>query len=295
MDKMSDKTFSKWLTGCGIGCGVLVVIAIGVGLTIFMYTRNAVQEFKEIGESVSRVDKQFGRVEDYAPEPDGRIPADRVEAFLAVRKATTPARGELAKSIHTLESEIGGPNGQRGGFWHAMRAARTGVGAVPQIARFHKARADAQLENRMGHGEYSYIYCLAYYSWLKKDPGDGPEKLRLGSNNNVTFGNHDGGTDDTREQTRQAVMSFVRRYMRPMLRNAVRQQAEKSPKAEKTAWQQTVEKEIAKLESEWQRIPWSDGLPPEIQESFEPFKADLEESYDPLLNILELMPVEKHK
>lgn len=292
-DKMSDKSYSKWLTGCGIGCGVLLVLAIAVGLTIFMYTRNAVQEFKQISESVSRVDKELGRIEDYTPEPDGRIPADRVEAFLAVRKATSAARSDLARTIRTLETEFGGPKGQPRGFWHVIRAARTGVGAVPQIARFQKARADALLENKIGQGEYSYIYCLAYYSWLKKDPGDGPDRIKLSNRNSVSWENDEAHDGSVREESRQAVMSYIRRYMRPILRNAV-SEAEKGGMAEKTPWQQSAEKELAELDSQSQRVPWAEGLPAPIEQSLVPFREELERSYDPLLNVLEFIPIGQH-
>ncbi len=289
---MSDKGYSKWLTGCGIGCGLLLVLAIGAGLTIFMYTRSAVRELDQISKSVSRVDKEFGRVEDFTPEPDGRIPPDRVEAFLAVRKATVGPRGELARSIRTLETEFSGPTAKPGGFWHAIRAVRTGVGALPQIARFNQARADALIENKMGQGEYSYIYCLAYYSYLKKDPGDGPDKIKLSGSNSVSWEGHDGPAQ-VREQSRHAVMSYVRRSMTAILQNAVRQ-AEKGGAAEKTPWQETAEKELNELNSQWQRVPWADGLPQEIEQSFSPFRQDLEQGYDPLLNMLEFIPVGQH-
>ena len=66
---------------------------------------------------------------------------------------------------------------RKSGLQKFLTVMRTGAGAIPRLAEFERNRADALLEHRMGLGEYWYIYSLAYYSWLKKDPGDGPSRF----------------------------------------------------------------------------------------------------------------------
>jgi hypothetical protein len=44
---------------------------------------------------------------------------------------------------------------------------------------FSKARNQAMLDAGMGMGKYSYIYTLAYHSWLRIHTDEGPEALEL--------------------------------------------------------------------------------------------------------------------
>ena len=84
------------------------------------------------------------------------------------------------------------------------------------------------------------------------------------------------------------------RLFRRILLNAANdsKSAEKSP--EKSPWAQTAEKESNALEAKHDRIPWEDGLPPEIEESLRPFKEQLNSSYDPMMNPLEFMEFRNH-
>ncbi len=44
-----------------------------------------------------------------------------------------------------------------------------------RLLDFVDARNQALVDHGMGVGEYLYIYSTAYYSWLGKDPADGPD------------------------------------------------------------------------------------------------------------------------
>ena len=50
----------------------------------------------------------------------------------------------------------------------------SGVGMAQDIGHLFEARNQALLDKGMGIGEYTYIYILAYYSWLGHSPDDGP-------------------------------------------------------------------------------------------------------------------------
>ena len=64
---------SKWLTGCGIGCGVIILICILIGVVGYFAIRGTVEEFKEAEASQEYLEERFGKVEDFAPDPSGEI------------------------------------------------------------------------------------------------------------------------------------------------------------------------------------------------------------------------------
>jgi len=289
------KEYPKWLIGCGVGCLAVLVLAFIVGLGGFLTVRKVAGGFKEAQQAVSKVEGEFGVPEAYTPEPDGRIPADRIEAFLAVRNATSSVRGRLGARIEELEAITGDrDSSNKSGLQKFLTVMRTGAGAIPRIAEFERNRADALLTNRMGLGEYWYIYTVAYYSSLKKDPGDGPRRVHTQDGGEVRMDDH---TDpaDVRESRREQIGRQVNRLFRRVLLNAVNETkpAEKSP--EKSPWVQAAQKEEAALEAKHDRIPWEDGLPPEIEESIRPFKDELSSSYDPVMNPLEFMEFRDHR
>ncbi len=290
------KEYPKWLVGCGVGCLAVLVVVFIIGLGGVLTVRKVAGGFKEAQQAVSRVEGEFGPPEAYTPEADGRIPADRIEAFLAVREATSTVRGRLGARVEELEAMTGDQDPQqKSGLRKFLTVMRTGAGAIPRIAEFERNRADALMAKRMGLGEYWYIYSLAYYSSLKKDPGDGPSRLQTqDGGDNIRLDDH---TDpqDIRESRRSKMSRQINRFFRRVLGNGVRDSrpAEKSP--EKTPWVQAAEKELAALEEKPDRIPWEDGLPPQIEESVRPFRDKLDRSYDPILSPLEFMEFGNHR
>lgn len=284
------KEYPKWLVGCGVGCLAVGILVFIVGLGGFLTVRKVAGGFREAQQAVSRVEGEFGVPEAYAPEADGRIPADRIEAFLAVRNETSTVRTRLGARVEELEAMDGNPDFERkSGFQKFLTVVRTGAGAIPRIAEFQRKRADALLSQRMGLGEYWYIYSVAYYSALKKDPGDGPKRLHTGDNDNIRLDDH---TDpqEIRDSRRSRMKRQLNRFFRQVLANT----GPDSRIAEKSPWLQAVEKEQAALEADHDRIPWEDGLPSGIEESLRPFKDELEQSYDPVMNPLEFLEFRGH-
>jgi len=282
------KEYPKWLVGCGVGCLAVVVLVLVLGVGAFIAARRMAGGFSEAGKAVSRVEEEYGSPEAYTPEPDGRIPAERVRAFLAVRSRTVSARSRLGTSVEELESLTDSTQpGRRQGFREVIKIIRTGAGAIPKMAEFQRHRADALIEHRMGLGEYQYIYSLAYYSFLKKDPGDGPKRIHTGSDNNVTLNDHT-SPEEIRDSRHTQMSRRVRRLFVRFLENAA-SQAKQAKSAEKSSWIQAVDKELSALDLHRDRIPWEEGLPPEIDESLRPFREELDRSYDPLMNPVEFI------
>ena len=289
---------AKWLVGCGIGCAALVALVVAVGFGAFYAVRDVVRNFEQVNETVSDVDKRYGEARDYTPNPDGRIPPDRIRAFLAVRSRTRPTRDEFRQTMTDIEvASTGKGRGVGAGF----RTVRSALGVPRLLGRLYSDRASALLENQMGFGEYLYIYSVAYYSFLRKDPGDGPENFKMSDDHTITIEGRE-AREAALETHREHAIGQVRTLFRRFLRNAVEPAAaaeaapeaealpERPPIGENLEWRQAVQKELDALDSKWDRIPWEDGLPKQIEESLAPYRAELEASYDPMLNLLEFAP-----
>ncbi len=289
---MGRNKYSGWLAGCGLGCAGVIVVVVAIGVIGYLSVRKTVDQFQNASRTVSQVDEEFGRAQDFTPEADGRIPAERIQSFLAVREATRVSRERIAGQVANLETAVGKEGVQEKGFWHTLSVIRTGAQAVPAIADFQQERARALLANHMGTGEYYYIYTLSYYSLLKKDPGDGPRFLRSENNNGITW-KSDSDPVDAREGKRAFQTRRVRDLFRPILKNALRV-GQETGAAEKSPWLQSVEQELTALDTKRSRIPWEDDLPKEIASSLEPFRMQLEKSYDPTTNFFEILDFEGH-
>ena len=71
--QQTGSTAKKWLIGCSIGCGAIVVL---IGLLIaggYFFFKNIVDEFKDTEVLMDTLTEQYGRVKDFCPNPDGAI------------------------------------------------------------------------------------------------------------------------------------------------------------------------------------------------------------------------------
>ena len=282
--KSSDTT-KKWLIGCGIGCGAVALILILLGVGGFFFVRNIVQEFEESEELLSSLTEKYGRIREYCPDPDGIIRGERLEVFLSARQACDPARLELEKALSTLSEgfEKGENEAKaRKGFF---RMLGVGFGLIPQIADYFKARNQALVDAGMGVGEYYYIYVVAYYSWLGKDPEDGPP---FSMTNEEDFKDWDWDEEDLKEVRRDDVLRKLNRMMLPVLRNQYAKLSEGELIESQEDWQEILAAEVAAMEADRFRLLWQDGLPDVIKASLLPFRERLEASYSPMVNTLEI-------
>ena len=267
------KGMPNWLIGCGVGCGIvlLVFIALGVGGVFFL--SETVSGFEEAVKAGATLEERFGHVEEFRPAADGFIPQSRMQAFLAVRDSTMPQRDRVAEAFNGLPMSDAKareledqPFSEKLGSIFRITSSAMGLGA--RIGDFFAARNQAMLEEEMGFGEYSYIYVLAYHSWLQHPPKDGPGE---GSRRQMEFemGNRD-----------------VQRKLLQMLRNQLDGLAKSSQGAAEL--RQALQDEIEAMKADSRRLPWQDGLPASLQNSLEPFRERLEATYNPVTNAFEL-------
>ena len=273
----------KWFLGCGIGCAIVLVILGALAAGSFFFVRDVVGEVQKTQRGMDAVTEQFGRTSEFRPDPDGAIRPERLELFLAVRGSLSETRAELERTLTLLQKEAAPDQDEgRGGMLGKFRA---GLGVLPQLIGFYNARSDALLEHGMGLGEYTYIYVLAYYSWLGRSPADGPPFRLVGDSREVRGWDEErwGNADefDVREDRTERILRTLSRQLLPMLRNQLADLDDAGP------WREALEAEIAAMEIDSLRLPWADGVPEAVERSLDAFRDRLEQSYSEQCNALE--------
>jgi hypothetical protein len=268
----------RWLKGCAIGCGLLVLLGgVACWVTISMVGR-LFEGLHRAEESFAALEDELGGVDAYTPPPDGGIAPERLNVFLEVRQACRPDREELEKAIADFPAEeLSGESA--GGF----EKLRRGVGAVSRIldglGRYLTSRNQALREARMGLGEYTYLYGIAYHSWLGHRPAEGPVIVLDGRE--VSVLEH---TDSPLSP--RAVQRRYRRHLLSMLRRQLA--AAETGQLEASDWREKLAEEIHRVEDDPGRVAWQDGLPETIAASLEPFREELEAAYSRTTNPAEL-------
>ena len=276
-----SKTTSKVLTGCGIGCLLAIVLVVGFGWMGYRWARLAADAVESTGQSEARLEERFGPVRDFRPPVDGRIPADRMEAFLLIRESLAAQRTALEEAISGL-APGDGESGMTGG----LRAARAGAQIAPRALDFSRARNESMLLAGMGFGEYTWIYWLAYDAWLG-NPADASTLHDIMAERATSDGSvqmHFGGSMEPERITWR-----LRRDVTAMLRNL---EEDLDTDSEPSGLPELVAAELEALEADPARIPWEDGLPEELAVGLEPYRERLASTYSPATNPFELLELD---
>lgn len=279
-----SSTTKKWLIGCGIGCGAILVIAALLVTGAYFFVRNLVEGFKDSEALLETLTERYGRITEFCPQPEGAIPADRIAAFLEAREATDEVRNMIARSITLLEDEGEKIDVETKG--NVFQKLKMVFGLVPQIADFFKARNQALLDVDMGMGEYYYIYAIAYFSWLEKPLADGTSFSITGGDDEFRI--QDWENEESSEVRLDIVLRRFRRMLLPMLRNQYEKLQEETYPNASAEWKTALADEIEAMDSDRHRMVWQDGLPSVISASLEPFRGALEASYNSILNTIEI-------
>lgn len=276
----------KWLIGCGIGCGVIVVLSALLITGGVLYVRNLVEGFKDSEAMLETLTERFGSITEYCPEPDGRIPAERIEAFLAAREAIAPVRDEIERSISLLEDE--GETIDVESTGNVFQKLKLVFGLIPQLADYFKARNQALLDQGMGMGEYYYIYSIVYFAWLDKSLVDGPAFPMAGEEGDFEYSYEGREDEEAREMRRDISLRRLHRMLLPMIRNQHAKLDLAAGREVSQDWKETLSAELEAMESDRYRLVWQDGLPEIIASSLTPFRNRLDSSYSRLMNTIEI-------
>ena len=272
---MSDTT-KKVLAGCGGGCLLIAVALVGMGWMGYRWAKTAAEVIEEVERAEEQLEAEYGQVRDFTPPVDGRLPIDRVEAFLAVRELMEPERTALSHSIEALAPA------KEGGAVGGLRAARAGIGMAPRLIEFAGARNRALLETGMGPGEYTWIYWLTYHAWLDHPVGESllNDIMEASAESGGSLQMHIDGMD-TEHAERQ-----LRRDIQAMLRN-LGNEIEADPA--RADLKELVAGELAAIDEDHRRTPWPDGLPEVFVAGLDAYRDRFEASYSPATNPFELL------
>ncbi|MGD8375110.1 MAG: hypothetical protein PVF68_03140 [Acidobacteriota bacterium] len=252
---MTRRRMSGWMLGCLLGCGGLgLIVLIGAtagGLWVF----RVFEDFDVAVQERAELEDRFGESADFHPAADGAILPDRIQAFLAVRRELLPYCDRFRQTTGSFgRMEEMDQRDEEPGLGEILGVVRSALGLAPLMGDYFSRRNGLLLEHGMGMGEYTYIYVMAYRSWL-------------------------GAPIDT-GLPMKAIRRRVHGEVIAMLDNQLAdlRAAAGSPGS---PIEVRLEAEIAALRSDPDRIPWRDGLPPALLASLEPWRAELESAYCP--------------
>ena len=258
----------KWLVGCGVGCGaaVLLGILLSVGGSLYM-----MQPFNKAVDAQKALEAEFGTREAYIPPAEGITP-DRLEAFIAVRRALVPMCEEFRKIGDSFaamdELDKGGDEPSKGEIFIAIGGLTGNIfGMVGNIGRFTEQRNQALLDGGMSLGEYIWIYVLVYNSWQGQVP-------------NRDFDGDAKGDMSAKEQ--KVVRTLVRKHAEAL--------ASAGMVAEAALW----EDEADRMKRSETGVPFKDGhLPEGLTRVFQPYSGKLESLYCAATSSFEMNRIKK--
>lgn len=274
-------TTKQWLAGCGIGCLVLALIIIGLGTGSVFYIKNQVESVQAWSEENDRLLSRLDEVEDYTPAPDGTVESDRLELFLDIHDGLSAERAEFNDRMSVFPRA-----GERNtkSFGNVIKVLKGLKPLVDAFGAYQVSRNESLLERDMEPGEYYYIHTLAYHSWLGNSPDDGPWTV-------YDMDDDGGGANiniDDEEFGQDATLETYNRTLRALLRN---QRAALPPVGtddEQDEMRRRLDDEIEKLDDDWERTVWADGLPAVTAACLEPYRDRFEDSYDPVTSVFDL-------
>ena len=258
----------KWLVGCGVGCGAVVLLGIllTVGGSLYM-----MKPFNKAVDAQKALEAEYGTRETYIPPAEGITP-DRLEVFMAVRRDLLPICEEFRKIGDSFaamdELDKDGDEPSKGEIFHAMKGLTGSIfGMVGNIGRFTELRNQALLEGGMSLGEYIWVYVLVYNSWQ----GEVPRR------------DFDGDAEgDMSSKEQKVVREMVLRHAEAL--------ASAGMAAEATLWNE----EADRMKRSETGVPFKDGtLPEELIRVFEPYSRKLESLYCEATSSFEMNRIKK--
>jgi hypothetical protein len=260
---MSD-TGGRWLKGCALGCGALLVLFV---LTIVGLSFSMRSAFDEAHQDRQVLEQRFGDHRQFTPAADGVVGPDRIEAFLTVREALTVIHGEIESADSEVakldELEENGKPTASEALPVIFTLTRELIGLPWLFGDIERVRNQALVEVGMGLGEYTYLYIVAYHQWFT-----------VSTNETHLFT----GSPDNRR---------VRAELRGMLERQL--EAAESTSMDDGDWLEELAGEVAALERDPDRIVWQDGLPERIARCFDPYRDRLESTFSPAAAEFELL------
>jgi len=275
------KGMPGWIKGCLTGCGVLVVLAILLLTFVCNRLGRMIEGVRDAESSFEQLVEELGDFKDYAPVGDISLKPDRVELFLWIREEMAGDRAALSRVFHDFPiQELKEMENEEPAPVMVWTVVKQFAGLLNPVGEYIANRNEALIRERMSLGEYSWIYSLAFYSWLGHEMDAAPG---LGGEAMTDWGDDDSPLSPDAQR---------RRYRRVMLR-LLSNRVESLPD-EAVDLRAGLETELRRVENAPSAIVWESGLPAGEAMVLEPFRERLEATWHPDTNVLEL-PFEERR
>lgn len=260
-------TGKKWLIGCGAGCAasilLSILLSIGGALFIARPMNKAVNAQRELTT-------EFGAREDFIPP--ARLEPGRIKVFIAVRREVMGSCEQFQDIVGSFQVMEELDNGEGdpsiGQVLHGLKGVMGSVfGLANALGEVTRVRNQALRDQGMGMGEYTWIYVLAFNSYLDKSPNTGIDDK---------FGRGYSGDE--------------LRLISKLMENHAGALEEAGDTDSAPIWLN----EVARLKRIDEGVPFRDGqLPDGLAGTFAPFRKHLEKSYCAALAEFDLGRIEK--
>jgi hypothetical protein len=280
---------TSWRKGCGTGCAITLGLGIVILIGIYAVIKGSGERTIATRKALAQT---YASPAEFTPALDGSIPTEHIRRFLDVRWQLIPYCEDLTRDTVDIqrmgryeESEDEPPlKPFVTDVGHALRGV---FGLARRLNTYLITRNRALMAAEMGLGEYTWIYVLAYYSWL----GHRPEKFVIDETEYPRVFN---------DRVRGQIKEMIRRHVGDLeaglaeagsRRNSSRSDAKRERRSEESLSRWRAE--LAALETDPARMPFAGGLPQEIASSLEPFRPELEELYCPATCEIDLTQTER--
>ena len=230
------------LIGC-LGLGLFgIAVLIGGASWIFSISSG----FKE-ADALRAQREEMEAAKPFAPSADGRIPAERLQAYLSARARTMDACARIGGFFDQARRlEEAEDRGEKPGLGEVLGLAGAGFQLPRLLAEYFEARNAALVDHEMSLEEWRWYTVLAYRSAGGAFVREGVDPEREDARG--------GGNDH----------ELVRRTLVAQLEAA----RAAGPEAVGADWLALLEAEVARFdEPDATGWPWPDGLPERVRES----------------------------
>jgi hypothetical protein len=275
---MEEKTgWPGWVKGCLGGCGVFLLLVMMLMAFVCNRIGKVVKDVSRAEDSMEELISAEGDFKGYVPAGDVSLTVDRVERFVRIREELQGNQDVLSQVFQEFPiqdlKDLDAKNKEMK-FRQVWNIGRKFAGLLNPVGAYIADRNEMLLREQMSIGEYSWIYSVTYYSWLKHDMATVP---KLGGEDLGSFGDDDSPLSQTTQRHR------YRRVMLKILANRV----ESRPDDTSELWTD-LERELRRMENAPSAIFWEAGLPEGEAMILEPFRDRLEATWHDDSNVLEL-------
>ncbi|HKI83568.1 MAG TPA: hypothetical protein VKA63_04455 [Candidatus Krumholzibacteria bacterium] len=162
----------KFMIGCGIVVGVILLISIVSSWIFVRSLKNQLPEIKPLKEREEQLVKLYGRLDDYTPPLNGRISPERMELYLQIRENQphdtqlfVDALDEVSEQEKEMHEATGLEKLKRG-----LKMAKSGMAVARVTMVYLSARDSLLLADEMSPGEYLYLTVIGAVCDLQWSP-----------------------------------------------------------------------------------------------------------------------------